>query len=364
MHICFISGEIFAFGKYGGFGRATRVIGGGLVRRGIKVSAVVPQRGNQKPVEDLDGITVYSFPRHRPWQAARLFEQVNADVYHSEEPSFSTWLAQRKMTDAKHVVTCRDPRDAADWKIECKHPTISCFATRLTRLYEYGPLVSRAVRKSHFVGCAAHVVGPKAQRVYRLKEPPRFLPTPIAVPVSVNKSDTPVVCYLSRWDARKRPELFFELALSFPEVRFVAAGLAHNEERDKQLRQRYENIENLEMLPLLNQFNGSAFTELLSSSWIFANTALREGLPNSFIEAAAHGCAILSAVDPDSFCSRFGHHVQCDDFAGGLRELLEGNKWQTLGEAGREYVNDWFEEDKSLDAHVALYTRLMGGDSA
>ena len=33
MKVCLISTEIFAWGKYGGFGRATRMIGGELVKR-------------------------------------------------------------------------------------------------------------------------------------------------------------------------------------------------------------------------------------------------------------------------------------------------------------------------------------------
>jgi len=69
MKICLISVEIFAWGKYGGFGRATRTIGRELAKRGVDVCAVVPLRKGQKPVENLDGITVYGFPPlFRGWQ--------------------------------------------------------------------------------------------------------------------------------------------------------------------------------------------------------------------------------------------------------------------------------------------------------
>lgn len=61
MRICLISVEIFAWGKYGGFGRATRLIGRELVKRGVEVYAVVPRRNEQRPVEDLDGIRVLGF---------------------------------------------------------------------------------------------------------------------------------------------------------------------------------------------------------------------------------------------------------------------------------------------------------------
>lgn len=359
MHICFISGEIFAFGKYGGFGRATRVIGSELVKRNHQVSAIVPRRNHQKPIEELDGITVYSFPKTRLDKAARLYHAINADVYHSQEPSFGTWLAQRVRPHAKHVVTCRDARGPDDWVIEQDHPTISRLATRLTRIYEYNPLVSSAVRRADYTGCAAHIVGEKARQVYGLDRCPDFLPTPIPLPNPSPKAEKPTVCFLSRWDARKRPELFFDLAPEFPDVRFIAAGLAHDPRRDADLRTRYGNQPNLDLLPLLNQFEDRAYHDVLSKSWIMVNTALREGLPNSFMEAASYGCAVLGGVNPDSFCSRFGDVAREDDFAGGLNRLLEGNTWKERGQAGRNFVANTFEKDNVLNLHLDIYNRVV-----
>ncbi len=359
MHVCFVSGEIFAFGKYGGFGRATRVIGSELVQRGFRVSAVVPRRADQREIEELDGIKVYSFPLKKPWQAAALYRQIKPDLYHSQEPSFGTWLAQAVDPKAKHVVTCRDSRDAQDWAIELANPTHNRLATSLTRLYEYSPLVSQAVRRADYVGCAAKQIGLKAEKNYHLSQVPEFLPTPVHMPVSVCKAERPVVCFLSRWDRRKRPELFFELAPHFPHVEFIAAGLAHDADRDRMLREKYAAIPNLQLRPLINQFEDSAFSELLGQSWVFVNTALREGLPNSFIEAAAHSCAILASVDPDGFCSQFGHRVEQDDFAGGLKQLLNNDQWRNRGEAGRKHVKATFELDQALNTHIDIYKQIL-----
>ena len=96
MKVCFLCTEIFAWGKYGGFGRATRTIGRELVRRGVEVSAVVPMRGRQRPLERLDGIPVLGYPMWAPWRAAALCRRVDADVYHSQEPSTATWLASTR----------------------------------------------------------------------------------------------------------------------------------------------------------------------------------------------------------------------------------------------------------------------------
>jgi hypothetical protein len=93
MKVCLVCVEIFAWGKYGGFGRSARMIGRELVKRGVEVSAVVPRRSGQGPVEELDGMTVYSFPMSRPWAARELFRRCDADIYHSQHPSYSTALA-------------------------------------------------------------------------------------------------------------------------------------------------------------------------------------------------------------------------------------------------------------------------------
>lgn len=59
MKICLLCTEIFAWGKYGGFGRATRLIGQELVKSGIQTTAIVPRRTGQKKVEILEVIEVF-----------------------------------------------------------------------------------------------------------------------------------------------------------------------------------------------------------------------------------------------------------------------------------------------------------------
>ena len=131
-------------------------------------------------------------------------------------------------------------------------------------------------------------------------------------------------------------------------------------EYDRELRQAYGSLPNLELLGFIDQFRSDGLTQLLSKSWILANTAAREGLPNSFIEAAAHGCAILSAVDPDGFASRFGRQVTDDNFAAGLRYLLENDRWRGLAAAGYQYVRDTFSLENAIDRHLAVYEHLTG----
>ena len=73
MKICLICTEIFEWGKYGGFGRATRIIGRELVKRGIEVFAVVPKRNGQKEIEILDGIKVFGFQNVKSISCKKIF---------------------------------------------------------------------------------------------------------------------------------------------------------------------------------------------------------------------------------------------------------------------------------------------------
>lgn len=358
MRVCLIAVEIFAWERYGGFGRATRAIGRELVKRGIEVVAVVPRQTGQGAVETLDGMTVLSFERTRFLAASDLLRQANADIYHSEEPSLATYLAMRAMPERIHFVTFRDTREAGDWRTELFLPSLHPLQVTANWLYEDNPLVRNAVRRADAHFAAAKFLIPKARHKYHLKQDPEFLPTPVCIPERVEKAPEPTVCYLSRWDRRKRPELFFELCKQFPQVHFLAAGMSRDPAWDRYLRTKYGHLPNVEMLGFINQFQGDQLARLLGQSWVMVNTAAREGLPNAFIEAAAYRCAILSAVDPDGFASQFGYHARGDNFAEGLEALLQDGRWVKNAQKGFEYVRESFSCERAIDLHLAAYQRF------
>ncbi|HWL71882.1 MAG TPA: glycosyltransferase family 4 protein [Geminicoccus sp.] len=358
MRVCLISTEIFAWGKYGGFGRATRMIGGELVKRGVEVFAVVPQRPGQQPVEQLDGITVLSFPMARPWEMLRLFRQADADIYHSCEVSLGTRLAQRAMPSRRHMITFRDPRDWQDWVMEFARPSLNRLQVVGNYLFESSPLLWQAVRRADALYTIAHWLVPKVERMYGPCPKPRFLPTPVPIPPEPAKAATPTVCYLARLDRRKRPHLFLELARQFPHVRFRVFGKSRDKVYERWLRSTYEGP-NVEFLGMVDQFASTTHGEALAGSWIMVNTATREAMPNSFIEAAAHGCAIMSFVDPDGFASRFGYHAARDDFAAGLAWLLENDRWRERGRSARRHVTAEFALERAMDLHLEAYRALL-----
>ncbi len=357
--ICLICVEIFAWGKYGGFGKATRIIGRELVKRGYDVYAVVPRREDQKEEEILDGIKVLSFFPSELFSSGKIYEKIQADIYHSCEPSLGTWLAMKHVPNATHVVTARDPREWKDWLMEFSYPSKNRIQVIQNYLYEYSFLVRRSVRNSDALFVPAHFLKEKAKRIYRYKSEIGFLPTPTEVPDHVIKSVQPSVLYMGRIDPRKRLELMLELAGDFPEVIFKIAGKARVPEYEIHLKKTYSKYSNIQFLGFIDQFEGDTHTRLLSEAWILMNTAVREGLPNSFVEAAGHRCAILSQVNPDHFAEKFGFYVKDEDFHAGLHSLLENQLWRKMGEKGYEYVNSTYEMTAAMDAHEEMYNEAF-----
>ena len=367
MRVCLSCIEFFGAGVYGGFGRATRFIGQELVRRGVAVTVVVPRRTAHAPqAYDLDGMRVLEFDPRRPWTAARLFRDADADIYHSQDTSLGGAVAVATMRDRRHIVTFRDPMDYADWRIETDTRGDDAIGWRmqLYRAFVDNPLITAAVRRADAHFCAAACIGSRAAAKYGLDAPPPLLPTPVAIPPSVTKARRPTVCFIGRWHRRKRPERFFELARQFREVDFIAVGGGGCPAEDRRLRALAERIPNLELTGVIDQFQSNALSSILSKSWILVNTSSREGLPTTFLEAAAHRCAILSYVDPDGFASRFGT-VACDQsIATGLTSLLDGDRWRDCGERAMTAIAGVFDTESAMRAHLDAYARVLGPASA
>jgi len=352
--------EIFAWNKYGGFGKATRLIGRELVKKGIEVFAVVPRRKNQKKFEVLDGIKVFGFPKFNPLSTIKFFKECDADIYHSEEPSLSTYLALKGVPEKIHIVTSRDPRFFADWVREFIHPSFNKFQVFANYLYEDNFLVRRSVRNANYVFSATRFLNGSVSKKYSFEREVDFLPTPIKVPKKeILKSDVPTVCFLARWDKRKRPELFLELAKSFPEINFIAIGKGRNNSYDNYLRKKYSKLKNLTMTGFINQFESDMISKILEKSWILISTATREGLPNSFLEAMAYQCAILSPLNPENVTKRFGYQIKGNNFQEGLMKLLNNNNWKVKGKEGQEYIKDNYEFNNSVEQHIMVYKKLI-----
>lgn len=361
MRICFIGSQIAAWGKIGGFGSNTRRLGRGLVARGTEVHVVVPRRRGQKRVENLDGMTVHGQSNLGVFFDTAVYKDINADIYHVQEPNIAGYQAQRAMPGRVHLVTSMDPREQADWRIELANATWSRrLKYPLQRFYEDGHLVHRAVRNSDGVYVESAFLTDKTRRLYKLDRDPGLLPKPVDIPEGPFEKDPQPLCvFLGRLDPRKRPEMFFQLAQRMPDMRFVCVGRAHDPSYQAYLEHRYFEASNLEVMGFVDPFSGGGLTGILSRAWVLVHPAAREGLPTAFQEASAHEMAVLAYVDPAGYVSRFGKVAAedrgLDGLESDLRNLIGSGEWREKGKAGRIYNIENHSVEASVTRHLEVY---------
>ncbi len=366
LRVCLIATELRGFGAYGGFGVLTHDIAVGLAARGVEVYIAMPRKDGQKPVETIDGVTVVSYPSQLynglryvlPF--AGIYRMIDADVYHSQEPSIATALAQIAEPSKKHIVTFQDPRSIEDWRKEWAPRRVGKL-DEWRFWFRYQRDTGKAARRAHAKYCQAKYIIDKVTELYKLRDKPGFLPNPVKLlPIKSPKAVDPTVCYIGRWDARKQPQLFLELAAQFPGVKFVFGGACLNDPSlDTQIRQKCRGLKNLEAPGWMNDTERAA---ILDRSWILVNTSSRECLPVSYLEAGATKCAILSHGNADDFASDFGFWAKrgdLDDYGRGLRFLLENNRWKALGEKANDYVRKTHEYGRVIDQHLSIYQQVL-----
>jgi glycosyltransferase involved in cell wall biosynthesis len=353
LHICFLTLELFNWGRYGGIGKITRDLGRNLVKQGLEVCVIMPAGVDQRPVEMLDGMKVYS---HKLWKypISRTYKKINADIYHSQEPSWGTIKAHKMHPKSVHITTIQNPKTSDDWKRVNRYYK---FRRKVFNKIYYGK-IKKCLQKQNKVYCQARYTIQKTRNLYNLSYDPTFLPNPVKIPKGEpKKSIEPLVCFLGRFDGEKQPEHFFKLSKKFPKVKFIAAGKSHNRDNQIYLEKIASGIPNLTLTGFIN---GEEKKKLLESCWILVNTSISECLPVSFLEAAANKCSILSYHNPDRFSSRGGIHV--NNLETGLKFLLEGELWRKKGKEGYLYVKEHHDLEKVVKKHIIEYKKLSNAN--
>ena len=224
--------------------------------------AIEPQVIYQRVACGYTGICALYARRH----AARLIWHVAHD----------TDVMPRTLDAGRNVLR----RRLEKWSVEYAIPRADCVVVQ-TR--QQAKLLSR-----HYGRAADAVIA-------------NFHPEPAERPL---KSGAPTVAWIANFKPWKRPEAFVRLAQALRDLghaRFIMVGEApsgasHAGWRDA-LMAEIGAAPNLEYLGSLTH---DEVNQLLARAWIFVNTSLHEGFPNTLIQAWLRDTAVVSlSVDPD-----------------------------------------------------------------
>jgi len=170
------------------------------------------------------------------------------------------------------------------------------------------------------------------------------------------------VLWVGRSEAVKGPRRFIELGKQFPDEKFVIICPPATGDNDyESLKKEAATVCNLE-------FSGKVpFREMsgyFQKAKVLVNTSDSEGFPNTFVQAAAAGTAILSyAVNPDEFLTRYNCGLACNgDFEKlkqGLAFLLENNRYIEIGQNGRKYAEQTHDITKIIERYKDIFRTIV-----
>jgi glycosyltransferase involved in cell wall biosynthesis len=336
------SGLFSAIGRAAGAQRQLTLLAGELARRGFRVALVVyPIPERRVPVEP--GITLVERPEHagdRPLQAVRE----TARVLRALRTADGRVVVVRSGTPVVGIVAlyCRLFRRGLIFAAANNLDFLDQWSRR-TRIYAFG------VRSAHAV-----VVQSKEQetlarrrfpRIRKLVRIPSFADEP---PPTAPRRDPSAFLWVGRLVDYKRPLLYADLAKALPDLRFVLIPLRplyYAAEREclaqlEELATRIPNLEVGESLP------HAQLVEELAGAVALVNTALHEGVPNTFLEAWGQGVPVLTlSFDPDGVVHERGLGVSANGswerFVAGASELWNGRlERDDLAQRARSHVRD------------------------
>lgn len=393
--------------SHGGFGYLTRKKAEGFAKKGHDVHVLVPAPHFDSTAEavseiHLGGVTVHPYSATKPSGLGglspllssvergiiavtggripaleSLIRRVDAEIYVSENPSLASSSVPQSYL---HVLIFHDPWGLSDvltlqraahdytriagvrslplspvsgsalpWYDELTNVTGTLLLRRLTR----------SIPPAHMFA-EAECTAKKASELYRLKSLPGILPNPVDVPSTPGiKAETPTICWIGRWDPQKRVDLLLKAASNLPEIEFYVIGSPTVRpdllEAAAVMESRYSRYPNIHLMRFVSEEEKA---RVLDQSWYLLNTSCREGLPTSFLEAWAHGTAVIAPVDPDGYVSRFGRYVADGNYQKAIQDCVRSEGYRTMGPAGHAFVRDTFRTDEVVRRHLEVFTQL------
>lgn len=192
----------------------------------------------------------------------------------------------------------------------------------------------------------------------------------LAVPGAsqVGRSTTPAVLYGGRLRTRKGVAVLLAAMVAVrARVPAVELWIAGDGEQRPALEAQARALGVGDCVRFLGAVPRDAMARLFDTAWLFVLPSTYEGFPVAILEAMAHGLAVVStrvAGIPEAVIEgETGLLVEPED-GDGLGEavsrlLVDGDRRERMGDAGRRRFRQHFGLEPILRAHLDLYAAVM-----
>ncbi|MBF0299851.1 MAG: glycosyltransferase [Oligoflexia bacterium] len=179
-----------------------------------------------------------------------------------------------------------------------------------------------------------------------------------------NKDNNGYVLWNARCEEWKQPFVFLDLAKEFPNTSFIMICLKNSNnlvlsEKVKTHVEKFPNVIFIDTLP------PEQFDNYFAHAILHINTSLREGFPNTFIQAFKHSTPVLSfIVNPENIFDEYsigkcakGNFDHLKKF---LKELLE-NKYlrNEFAKNAYQYVQQKHDIKKIIEEDKKIIMRVL-----
>lgn len=162
-----------------------------------------------------------------------------------------------------------------------------------------------------------------------------------------NKIQRKTILWVGRLEPIKQPELFIEMAKTFPKESFVMIGSGPNQVLKDKILKMVQSAKNIK---LKINVPHNKIEKFYKNAKLFVNTSQGEGFPNTFIEALKWGVPLASfIVNPDHCLDQsqlgvWGNGNWEQWIAQIKKNLSDSEKWEQYSENAYLYAKNNFGE--------------------
>jgi glycosyltransferase involved in cell wall biosynthesis len=167
------------------------------------------------------------------------------------------------------------------------------------------------------------------------------------------------ILWVGRSEKIKNPDLFVALSRRLPARTFVMIMPNTNDEIFEAIRSETEGLRNFSLIPGIRR---DQIMTYFKEALYFISTSVKEGFPNTIVEAMKHGTPVISAyLDYDRILTEKACGVVLGDSADALASFIENTDdaaWRSLSANAHAFARDNFDIEKGINTYERIFLQV------